>query len=95
MFSIEPTGSRPLTGAAGADRSVCRLTFRSAVEEITALLAGGRPYYKPDWATDVLGMIIDNDTAWDEVGELLTESYCLLAPKKLTTRVIRPSGIEE
>jgi hypothetical protein len=72
---------------AGADRSVCRLTFRSAMGEITALLAGGHSYHQPDWATDVLGMIIDDDTDWDEVGELLTESYCLLAPKKLTTRV--------
>jgi YjbR protein len=95
VFSIEPTGGRPPTGAAGADRSVCRLTFRSAAPEITALLAGGHPYYKPDWATDVLGMIIDDGTDWDEVGELLTESYCLLAPKKLTTRVIRPSSIQD
>ena len=31
-------------------------------------------------------------TDWDEVAELLTESYCVLAPKKLVALVDRPEG---
>jgi hypothetical protein len=36
-------------------------------------------------------MILDEATDWVEVAELLTESYCLLAPKKLTAQVDRPA----
>jgi hypothetical protein len=28
-------------------------------------------------------MVLDDDTDWEEVRELVTESYCVLAPKKL------------
>ena len=35
-------------------------------------------------------MVIDAGVDWDEVAELLTESYCLLAPKKLVALVGRP-----
>jgi hypothetical protein len=34
-----------------------------------------------------------DETDWAEVGELLTESYCLLAPKKLVARVDRPPEV--
>jgi hypothetical protein len=36
-------------------------------------------------------MFIDVDaTDWDEVAELVTDSYCLLAPQRLVARVARP-----
>jgi hypothetical protein len=35
-------------------------------------------------------MVIEDDVDWDEVAELLTESYCILAPKKLAALVVRP-----
>jgi hypothetical protein len=36
-------------------------------------------------------MVIDAGVDWDEVAELLTESYCLLAPRKLVALVDRPA----
>ena len=33
-------------------------------------------------------------TDWAEVAELLTESYCVLAPKKLVALVDRPGRLE-
>ena len=36
-------------------------------------------------------MVIEPDADWTEIAELLTESYCLLAPKKLVALVARPS----
>jgi predicted DNA-binding protein (MmcQ/YjbR family) len=92
VFSIDSADDRVFARAAAADRPVCGLTFRSTAEEIDALVNGGHPYYKPTWAPDVIGMILDDHTDWGEVNELLTESYCLLAPKKLTAQVMRPSG---
>ena len=66
------------------------LTFRAAGQELHALANGGHPFYKPSWHPQVVGMILEPDVDWGEVAELLTESYCLLAPKKLAALVPRP-----
>jgi len=42
------------------------------------------------WGRNAIGMVIDDDTVWDEVAELVNESFCVLAPKKLVARVDRP-----
>lgn len=92
VFTLDPEDERVFARAAAVDQPACGLTFRATADEIDALVSGGSPYYKPTWAPDVVGMLLDDRTDWDEVGELLTESYCMLAPGKLATRVIRPSG---
>jgi hypothetical protein len=65
------------------------LTFRADGPELHALANAGPPFYKPRWHPQVVGMIIEPDADWDEIAELLTESYCLLAPKKLAAQVVR------
>jgi hypothetical protein len=90
VFSIDPDDERVLARAAAADQPVCGLTFRSSGDEIDALLCVGSPFFKPTWGPDVVGMVLADGTDWDEVAELLTESYCLLAPKKLAARIDRP-----
>jgi hypothetical protein len=74
--------------AAGCDGTV--LTFRSSGAELAALSALGRPFFKPLWPADAVGMLLDAGADWSEVAELLTESYCVLAPKKLVALVDRP-----
>jgi hypothetical protein len=37
-------------------------------------------------------MVLDDHTDWEEVAELMTESYCVLAPKKLVALVDRPGS---
>ncbi|HEY2812382.1 MAG TPA: MmcQ/YjbR family DNA-binding protein [Acidimicrobiales bacterium] len=37
-------------------------------------------------------MIIDDNADWDEVAELITDSYCIQAPKKLAALVTRPTN---
>lgn len=44
----------------------------------------------PVWWPDIVGMVLDGATDWDQVAELVTESYCVLAPKKLIDMVDRP-----
>jgi hypothetical protein len=39
----------------------------------------------------VCGMIIDGETNWDEVAELMADSYCVQAPKKLAALVTQRS----
>jgi hypothetical protein len=73
--------------AARAGRPVEVITFRAPLAEIPALAASGFPFYRADWGTDVMGMFLGRDTDWAEVGELLADSYCILAPKKLARQV--------
>ena len=75
--------------AVGTAGPVTVLTFRADGEELAALSALGPPFFKPVWFRDIVGMVLDDDTDWREVDELVTESYCLLAPKRLVARVRR------
>jgi predicted DNA-binding protein (MmcQ/YjbR family) len=78
--------------AAATDGPVIVLTFESSGPELAALSAAGSPFFKPRWRPTVVGMVLDARVDWDEVAELLTESYCLLAPKKLVELVERPTA---
>jgi hypothetical protein len=66
------------------------LTFRSQGEELEVLKNAGHPFFLLGWGRDAIGMAIDDDTDWDEVAELVTESYCTRAPKKLIALLDRP-----
>jgi YjbR len=66
------------------------LTFRSVGEELEVLRRAGPPFIELGWGRDVMGVVIDAETDWDEVRELLTESYCVFAPKKLIGLIERP-----
>ena len=72
--------------------ALTRLQFRSPDPELSFLVAAGHPFEQAGWGSDVVNMYVDDTTDWDEVAELLTESYCVLAPKKLVALVDRPGG---
>ena len=76
--------------AAESDGPVNVLTFESSGPELAALSAAGHPFFKPRWRPTVVGVVLGTDVDWDEVAELVTESYCALAPKKLVALVDRP-----
>jgi hypothetical protein len=78
--------------AAGTDGPATVLTFRSEGDELEVLRRSGPPYFFGGWGREVVGLVLDDGTDWSEVGELLTESYCMLAPKKLADAVVRPPG---
>ena len=78
--------------AAETDGPVSVLTFESSGPELAALSAAGHPFFKPRWRPTVVGMVLDAGVDWSEVAELVTESYCVLAPKKLVELVDRPSA---
>lgn len=76
--------------AAGTGGSATVVTFRSEGPELEVLRRAGPPYFYAGWGRDAVGLVLGADTDWDEVAELLTESYCVLAPRKLVARVERP-----
>lgn len=63
---------------------VTHMTFHAASEELEALVAMGDPF-APGWGPGLVSMVLRDDgtTDWSEVEELVTDSYCLLAPKRL------------
>lgn len=70
--------------AAGTDGPACVLTFRSPELDLEKQ---GPPFFYGGWGRNVIGLELGDDVDWDEVAELLVESYCLLAPKKLAEQV--------
>jgi hypothetical protein len=68
------------------------LIFRSEPPELDALVQSGHPFFKPGLGARVIGMVIEDDLDWDEVTELITESYRIQAPKRLAARVRGGSG---
>jgi hypothetical protein len=74
------------------DSPITVLTFQSTGDELVAFSNLGHPFYRPVWRPGIVGIVLDAQTDWAEVGEVLTESYCLLAPKKLVEQVNRPQA---
>jgi hypothetical protein len=69
-------------GSAG--KPVPLLVLRARPEEREALLSAGHPFFASRAGHDRLVVVITARTDWAEIGELVTESYRILAPKKLT-----------
>lgn len=63
------------------------LILRADPEERQALLSIGHPYFAPRAGGDGLGVRLTDRTDWEEVRELVIDSYRLLAPKKLVARL--------
>lgn len=70
--------------------AVTALTFRSSGPELEALRATGHPFFSPGWGTNVIAMVLDDGVDWTEVAELVAESYCIMAPKKLAALIGQP-----
>lgn len=75
--------------AAGSDGPLIVITFRLPPARLETPRFTRLPFFKPVWWPDIIGMSIDDTTDWDAVADLLTESYCLLAPQKLAALVDR------
>lgn len=76
--------------AAGIDGPAIILTFRVTAEDGELFNQLGLPHFAARWGRDLGGLVLDDDPDWAEIAELLTDSYCLMAPAKLVARVPRP-----
>jgi YjbR len=72
----------------GQDRTVV-LAFRSEGEELEVLRRIGPPFRVLGWGREMMGLALDDQTDWAEVRELVTDSFCVMAPKKLAVLVRR------
>jgi hypothetical protein len=83
-------GSATVAHVFGGEDQLFRITFRAEPDEVMAFEHLGSPYFRASWGRNVVGMLLDADTDWEELAELLTDSYCLQAPVTLAERVPRP-----
>jgi hypothetical protein len=60
------------------------LVLRANPDECDALLGIGYPFFAPRAGPGRIGIMLTDDTGWQEVRELVTESYRILAPRKLS-----------
>jgi len=70
-----------------AGKPVPLLVLRADPDERRALLAIGHPFYASRAGRDRIRVLLSDDTDWEEIRELVIESYRVLAPKKLTARL--------
>ena len=83
-------GTATVAHVFGGEDGLFRIIFRGEPAEVMAFAHLGAPYFKAEWGPNVIGMLLDENTDWQELGELLTDSYCLLAPDHLANQVTRP-----
>lgn len=60
------------------------LVVRADPVERDVLLAVGYPFFASGAGRDRIGVRLTRETEWEEIRELVTDSYRVLAPKKLT-----------
>jgi len=76
----------------GGEDQLFRITFRAEPDEVVAFEHMGSPYFRASWGSNVVGLLVDDDTDWEELTELLTDSYCIQAPAALAEQVPRPDS---
>lgn len=67
----------------GGEDQQFRIVLRGSSPDVAAFEHLGEPYFRAGWGANVIGLTVDADTDWGEVAELLLESYCIQAPKRL------------
>ena len=77
--------------AAADDGPITVVTFRSSGTELDILRNVGRPFFAPVWRADEVGIVLDEPVDWEEIAELLIESYRVQAPQGLVELVDEPS----
>ncbi|MFC7403665.1 MmcQ/YjbR family DNA-binding protein [Georgenia alba] len=75
----------------GGEDGLFRITFRAEPDEVEAFRQMGEPYFKTDWGANVVGIVLDEGTDWDELAEMLVDSFCLQAPERLAAQMQRPA----
>jgi YjbR len=66
------------------------MTFRVPTDDLLGLTAGGFPFFRAEWGRNVVGTVLGDHADWTEIAELITDSYCEMAPKFLVARVASP-----
>ena len=73
--------------AAGTEGPACVLTFRFQDPGVDLDRFTQRPYFKPVWWPNIVGLFLDGKIDWASVEDHVVGSYRLLAPQKLVDEI--------
>ncbi|MBI5089969.1 MAG: MmcQ/YjbR family DNA-binding protein [Actinobacteria bacterium] len=90
ILTIEHGWPPAYARAAATDGPITVLMFRSSGDELDVLRSSSAPFFAPPWRVDEVGVVLGRDTDWTEIAELITDSYCAVAPQTLARTVPRP-----
>jgi hypothetical protein len=76
-------GTSTIAHVFGGEDQLFRIVFRGEPDEVAAFEHLGPPYFRADWGSNVIGMVLDQRTRWDELAEALADSYRIQAPTRL------------
>lgn len=62
------------------------MTFRVPADDLIGLTSRD-PFFRAPWGDNVAAVVLDAHTDWTEIAELVTDSYCEMAPKFLAARI--------
>jgi len=70
----------------GDGREFFQCSMKAPPGEQEALLAEGHPFFRPQYVGNKgwIGIVLGPDTDWNEIAELVEDSYRTIAPKKLS-----------
>ncbi len=71
---------------------VSSMTMKAPAGEQESLLAEGHPFFYPNYVGSKgwIGVVLDGDTDWTEIAELVEDSFRLIAPKRVSARLDEP-----
>lgn len=75
--------------AAGHPGPACVLTVRSPLPTVEVPRFGRPPFFRPPWFENIVGLFLDQKTDFYEVAQLIVDSYCVLAPRRLAAQIER------
>ncbi|MFI7602075.1 MmcQ/YjbR family DNA-binding protein [Actinoplanes sp. NPDC049681] len=67
------------------------MTFRVPDDDLLGLTESGFPYFRAAWGRNVAGAFLGDHTDWNEITDLITDSYREMAPKFLAARIPSPT----
>lgn len=76
----------------GGEDQRFRIVFRASASEVMAFEHLGPSYFRVGWGRNVVGVILDEDTDWDDLQEMLLESYSVQAPARLAAQIEGGTG---
>ena len=92
VLDVHPESPPVLASTAEIVGAATIVAFRADDDELEALRHRGPPFLFLGWGRNAVGLVLDDRTDWDELSELLTDSYCLRAPQRLVALVDRPDA---
>jgi hypothetical protein len=75
--------------AAGHAGPACVLTVRSPLPTAEVPRFARPPFFRPPWFANIVGLFLDEATDFQDVAQLIVDSYCFLAPQRLAQLIER------